>query len=117
LLGSYEESDAIIQECLARAEQPESKAQILRLRSSNHWLRNNFAGALNDTMLALKTLGVDVNIAPTQREADHIFERVKNEILAVGFDHILSIPHTTDTRTELAVTLLNDAGSCLFVLV
>ena len=110
-LGDYEESDAIIQECLARAEQPDGQGQILRLRSHNHWLRNNFSEALTDTLQALKILGVDVNIAPTRREADLIFEQVKNEILAVGFDDILSIPRATDRRTELAVTLLNDAGS------
>lgn len=39
-----------------------------------------------------------------------MFEQVKNEILAVGFDEILMIPRTTDPRTELAVSLLNDAG-------
>lgn len=39
-----------------------------------------------------------------------MFEQVKNEILAVGFDEILAIPKTTDKRIELAVLLLNDAG-------
>ena len=39
-----------------------------------------------------------------------MFEEVKNEMLAVGFDEILMIPRTTDPRTELAVSLLNDAG-------
>jgi len=41
-----------------------------------------------------------------------MFEEVKNEILAVGFDDIMLIPRTTDPRTELAVALLNDAGLC-----
>lgn len=40
-----------------------------------------------------------------------MFEQVKNEIMAVGFDEILLIPRTTDKKTELAVTLLNDAGT------
>lgn len=39
-----------------------------------------------------------------------MFEIVKNEILAVGFDEIVMIPRATDPRTELAVSLLNDAG-------
>lgn len=73
-------------------------------------MRNNFAEALNDTLLALRILGVDVNRSPTRREANAMFELVKNEILAVGFDEILSIPRTTDRRIDLAVTLLNDAG-------
>lgn len=42
-----------------------------------------------------------------------MFEEVKNEILAVGFDEILMIPRSTDPRTELAVSLLNDAGKVL----
>jgi len=45
-----------------------------------------------------------------------MFEQVKNEIMAVGFDEIINIPRTTDPRTELAVLLLNDAGKVnLFV--
>lgn len=39
-----------------------------------------------------------------------MFEEVKNEIMAVGFDNILTIPRTTDPKTELAISLLNDAG-------
>ena len=55
-------------------------------------------------------LGIEVNPSPSRREADVMFELVRNEILAVGFDEISAIPRTTDKRTELAVTLLNDAG-------
>jgi hypothetical protein len=39
-----------------------------------------------------------------------MFERVKDEILAIGFDEILEIPRATDPRTDLAVAVLNDAG-------
>lgn len=92
------------------ADQPEDKAILLRLRSRNHWMRNNFTEALNDTLSALKLLGVEVDPAPTKKDAAVMFEQVKNEILAVGFDEILSIPRTTEPRTELAVALLNDAG-------
>lgn len=82
----------------------------MRLRSRNHWLRNNFSESLKDTILALQVLGVEVNPAPSRRDADTLFEQVKNEILAVGFDEILSIPRATDPKTDLAVALLNDAG-------
>ena len=58
-------------------------------------------------------LGIDIELSPTRRQADKMFEEVKNEILAVGFDEILMIPRTTDVRTELAVGLLNDAGASL----
>ncbi|PSS37162.1 hypothetical protein PHLCEN_2v1035 [Hermanssonia centrifuga] len=61
-------------------------------------------------MSGLHLLGVDVNPAPTMREADTMFEQVKNEILAVGFDDILAIPRARDARTDLAIALLNDAG-------
>jgi hypothetical protein len=79
-------------------------------RSRNKWLCNRFAEALDDTLLALKILGVEINTSPNRREADRLFDQVHNEILAVGFDEILATPRTTDPRTELAVALLNDAG-------
>ncbi|TFK57700.1 histidine kinase [Heliocybe sulcata] len=111
LLGDFIESDSLVEECLAKADHPEDKARLLRLRSRNHWMRNNFKDALKDNLLALHILGVDVNAAPSRREADAMFEQVKNEILAVGFDDILAIPRATDPRTDLAVALLNDAGT------
>lgn len=98
---------------MAHAVEPEDKSNLLRLRSRNHWLRSNFLEAHNDTLLALRALGVEVNPAPTRREADDMFELVKNEILAVGFDEILAMPRTTDKRAELAVVLLNEAGQSL----
>ncbi|KZT22094.1 histidine kinase [Neolentinus lepideus HHB14362 ss-1] len=109
--GDFNESDSLVEECLAKASHPEDKARLLRLRSRNHWMRNSFEGALRDNLLALHILGVDVNAAPTRREADAMFEQVKNEILAVGFDDILAIPRAADPRTDLAVALLNDAGT------
>ncbi|TBU58822.1 histidine kinase [Dichomitus squalens] len=104
-------SDNLIQECLQHCEQPEEKARLLRLRSRNHWMRGNYTAALNDNTLGLHLLGVEVNAAPTRREADIMFEQVKNEILAVGFDDILAIPRARDSRTDLAIALLNDAGT------
>ncbi|PPQ67388.1 hypothetical protein CVT25_005967 [Psilocybe cyanescens] len=108
--GELEASDSILSDCFQHSKQPEDKANILRLRARNKWLRGSYADALNDTLLALRVLGIEVNLSPTRRQADIMFEEVKNEILAVGFDEILMIPRTTDPRTELAVGLLNDAG-------
>ncbi|KAJ7748524.1 hypothetical protein DFH07DRAFT_747280 [Mycena maculata] len=108
--GNYDQSELIIQECLDHAEAPEDKGSLLWQRSRNKWLCNQFSEALGDTLLALKILGVEVNPAPSRREADRLFDQVHNEILAVGFDEILATPRTTDPRTELAVALLNDAG-------
>ncbi|KAF9015434.1 dual-domain HisK/Mak2 protein kinase [Cyathus striatus] len=108
--GEYSTSDDIIKECYEHAEDPEHRSNLLRLRSRNHWSRSNFSDALSDTLYALKLLGIDINASPTRRQADAMFEQVKNEILAVGFDEIMAIPRTTDKRIELAVSLLNDAG-------
>ncbi|KAF7340087.1 Histidine kinase [Mycena venus] len=108
--GDYEQSEAIIQECLKHADAPEDRGALLWQRSRNKWLCNQFTDALDDTLLALKILGVEVNTSPTRREADRLFDQVHNEILAVGFDEILATPRTVDPRTELAVALLNDAG-------
>jgi hypothetical protein len=74
-------------------------------------MRNDFEAALKDTLMALRILGVDLDPVPTLEVADTMFEQVKNEILAVGFDAILAIPRTSESRTDLAVTLLGDAGT------
>ncbi|KAH9075705.1 histidine kinase [Lactarius deliciosus] len=106
-----EGSDQYIEACYERASQSGERAFLLRLRSQNNWLRNDFHAALDDTLLALHILGVDLDPAPTREKADTMFEQVKNEILAVGFDAILAIPRTSDSRTDLAVALLGDAGT------
>lgn len=108
--GSFAQSDELVLQCLEHADDIESKVRMLRLRSKNHWMRGNYKAALSDTLTGLHLLGVDVNSAPSRREADVMFEQVKNEILAVGFDEILSIPRARDSRTDLAIALLNDAG-------
>lgn len=109
--GDLAASDEVLQECYVHAEQLEDRSNILRLKSRNQWLRNNFSEAFNDTIKALNVLGIDICVSPSRRQADQMFETVKNEILAIGFDEILNIPRTSDRKTELAVTLLNDAGS------
>jgi len=109
--GDYKESDRYIEACYERANNSEERAFLLRLRSQNHWMRNDFSAALKDTLLALHILGVDLDPVPTLEVADTMFEQLKNEILAVGFDAILAIPRTTEPRTDLAVALLGDAGT------
>jgi hypothetical protein len=80
-------------------------------------MQGSFDDALDDTLTALHILGIEVPKAPTKRDSDIMFEQVKDEILAFGFDEILGIPRATDPRTDLAVAVLNDAGvSRLFVL-
>ncbi|EIW86383.1 dual-domain HisK Mak2 protein kinase [Coniophora puteana RWD-64-598 SS2] len=108
--GDLSRSDELIEECLVRINSAEERAQVLRLRSNNHWLRNNYTTALQDTLLALQVLGVNVTADASKEDADAMFEVVKNEILAIGFDGILSIPRGEDSRTDLAIALLGDAG-------
>lgn len=96
---------------MLRSDDPENKAQILRIRARNHFMRGNYSDALTHTIDGLHMLGVDVNPSPSRRESEALFEEVKNEILAVGFDEILSIPRARDARTDLAIALLNDAGA------
>ncbi|CCM01303.1 uncharacterized protein FIBRA_03352 [Fibroporia radiculosa] len=108
--GDFSMSDSLVETCLEHAEDPDSKVQMLRLRSKNHWMCGNYKASLADTLLGLHILGVDVHPSPTRREADIMFDQVKNEILAVGFEEILAIPRARDTRTDLAIALLNDAG-------
>ncbi|KAI0307475.1 histidine kinase [Multifurca ochricompacta] len=109
--GDYRGSDKYIEACYERASYSEERAFLLRLRSQNKWMRNDFGAALEDTLQALHILGVDLDSAPTLEKADDMFEQVKSEILAVGFDAIIAIPRTSDSRTDLAVALLGDAGT------
>ncbi|THH17217.1 hypothetical protein EW146_g3550 [Bondarzewia mesenterica] len=108
--GDHDGSNAFIEECFGAAVHPEDKAVLLRIRSRNHWMRNNFSAALADTLMALKLLGVEINLSSTRFQADMLFEQVKNEVLAVGFDAILAIPRASDPRTDLAVALLGDTA-------
>ncbi|KAI0294831.1 histidine kinase [Russula brevipes] len=109
--GDYKGSDRYIEACYERAGHSDERAFLLRLRSQNNWMRNDFGAALKDTLLALHILGVDLDPNPTLEAADTMFEQVKSEILAVGFDAILAIPRTSESRTDLAVALLGDAGT------
>ncbi|KIP05676.1 hypothetical protein PHLGIDRAFT_128752 [Phlebiopsis gigantea 11061_1 CR5-6] len=109
--GDYPTSEYYLSECMLRSDDPENKAQILRIRARNHFMRGNYSDALTHTIDGLHMLGVDVNPSPSRRESEALFEEVKNEILAVGFDEILSIPRARDARTDLAIALLNDAGA------
>ena len=74
-------------------------------------MKGSYSIGLGDALTGLNLLGVHVNPHPTRREADAMFEQVKNEILAVGFEEILSIPKARDAKTDLAIALLNDAST------
>lgn len=88
-LGDYTTSNSILDECETHAKAPEDIANIIRLRSRNYLFCNSYAEALNQTLYALKHLGVELKTAPSEHEADAMFDLVKNEILAVGFDEIM----------------------------
>ena len=109
--GNYDEARRLVIDCLSRPISDEERARVLRLRSRINWMQGSFDEALNDTLAALHVLGIDVPKAPTKRDQDILFDQVKDEILAIGFDEILSIPRATDPRTDLAVAVLNDAGA------
>lgn len=74
-------------------------------------MRGEFSKALDDTLLALKILGVEVDPSPTSWQVDQTFNEVTNAILAVGYDGIFLLNKATDPRHLLAIQLLNDAGT------
>jgi hypothetical protein len=113
--GDLDASSSILRECLLHCSEPKEQSSILRLRARNEWLRGNFFNALNDTLLALKILGIEISPSPTRSQAGAMFEQVKNEVTALTWEEILLIPRTTDPKIELAVTLLNDAGECTLI--
>lgn len=109
-MGSYEESEAFINECYDHADEIET-AKLLRLRSRNFFGRNKFSEALEFTLQALSLLGVELDANPSMEFADELFEEVKNQMLSIGVDAVLQIPRTTDVKMDLAVSLLSDAGT------
>ena len=59
-------------------------------------------------------LGVEIPEVISLKQADAMFDQVKAEILALGFDRICALPRTRNLRTDLIVSLLNDAATNAF---
>lgn len=74
-------------------------------------MRNKFADALANTLRALRLLGIEMDLNPTSEMAESMFEEVKNQMLAIGFDSVLQMPRATDAKMEIASSLLSDAGT------
>ncbi|KAL4069355.1 STKc type histidine kinase, partial [Scleroderma citrinum] len=109
--GDLIQSERLIAEYIQQSQSPEDHARALRIRANNHFLRNEFVDALQTLVHALHILGVEMDSSPSQDDADKMFEDVKNQILAIGYEEMLRIPRATDPRIDLAVMLLNDAGT------
>jgi hypothetical protein len=77
-------------------------------------LQQDFENAFRDTVLALRELGVEVPAVGSLKQVDVMFDQVKAEILALRFDHICALPKTLNPRTDLVVSLLNDAATNAF---
>ncbi|KZT56029.1 hypothetical protein CALCODRAFT_550887 [Calocera cornea HHB12733] len=106
-------SDQILDEILQHSFTPEDIARVARLQARNCWKRNDFTGGLAKTMQGLRALGVDVQrptpsvvVADTARS----FDRVQSHIFDIGFENILTLPHCSDPKVELTVSLLNDTS-------
>lgn len=73
-------------------------------------MTNSFGAAVEDALSALRLLGVDLKSHPSERQSNILFDQVKNQILAVGFESILATPVVTDSRAGLVSNLLVEAG-------
>ncbi|KAI6153278.1 STKc type histidine kinase [Pisolithus tinctorius] len=109
--GDLTKSESLIAEYIQHAQSPEDQARALRIRANNHFLRNEFSNALDTLVHALRILGVEMDPSATQEVADVMFEDVKGRILAIGYEEMLKIPRATNPRIDLAVSILNDAGT------
>ncbi|VDC01932.1 unnamed protein product [Peniophora sp. CBMAI 1063] len=108
--GDLQDAQEYISDCLPRAEEPIDKATVLKLRSQCHWQNDRADASMKDVVLALEALGIDLDFSQDPDEVNTMFEQVKNEVLAAGFDAILSMPRCQDEKIDLAVNLLGDAG-------
>lgn len=55
------------------AVKSEDRGRALRLRSRNKFVRKDFQGALDDTIMALRELGVAVHTGVSRRDADAMY--------------------------------------------
>lgn len=126
--GDLQDAQEYISDCLPRAEEPIDKATVLKLRSQCHWQNDRADASMKDVVLALEALGIGLDFSQDPDEVNALFEQVKNEVythnviiwrrklderlqvLAAGFDAILSMPRCQDEKIDLAVNLLGDAG-------
>ena len=108
--GESERSEQILSECFDHVDHLEKRAKLMRMRAKNFWLRSNFVEAKKVLLSALELLGVHIGVAPTREQADEMFEEVSLAILTLGREAILNLPRATDSKVDLAVALLNDAG-------
>jgi len=110
-VGNHDASEQLIGEILVHAHREEDRARALRLRSRNKFLQRDFENAFRDTVSALRELGIEIPEVVPLKQADAMFDQVKAEILALGFDHICALPKSRNPRTDLIVSLMNDAAT------
>jgi len=110
-LGNHEASEQLIGEILAHAHRQEDRARALRLRSRNRFLQRDFKNAFRDIVSALRELGIEIPEVVSLKQADAMFDQVKAEILALGFDHVCALPRARNPKTDLIVSLMNDAAT------
>lgn len=112
--GNHDSSDQLIAETLLHARKAEDRAHALRLRGRNRFVQKDFDGAYNDTVQALKALDVQIPVKISPRELDDMFDKVKSKLLSIGFDEMLHLPRTPNTRTDLIVSIMSDGSTGAF---
>lgn len=108
-IGDAAKSIEVLEDTYNKALLPEDRAQCLRIQSQNQFVLRDFSAALRHILSALNELGIKIDANVSRKDADALFQTVKNQVLQRGFDSILAIPKTTDKRARLVVQLLNDA--------
>ncbi|EJU00961.1 hypothetical protein DACRYDRAFT_116815 [Dacryopinax primogenitus] len=74
------------------------------------WHSNIVNDGLTKTLHGLRALGVELKEHVSEEQINAIYERVRSQILETGFDQILALPHCSDPKVELMVSLLNDTS-------
>lgn len=93
------------------ADSGEERAKILRLRANNQWYRNRYADAIEDTIEALRALGIEIDKKVSQESVDTLFNEIATALEKLGFDQLANLPRAPSM--DLAIALLNDAGCVL----
>ena len=110
-VGNHEALEQLISEIFTHAHQEEDHACALWLQRHHKILQPYFENGFKDTVLALCELGVEISEVVSLKPAEAMFDQVKAEIPVLGFNHICALPRTQSPRTDLIISLMNDAAT------
>lgn len=115
LNGNFEESQKLIYETLANAQNDSDKCDIYNLSVIQNTLLGNTSEAIDSALKALNLLRIEI---PQENFSDHIsseFEKLEQLLGTTKPDSLLDKPEMSDPINQLAVKILFNMGPPCFL--